>query len=1209
MCIHCGLQIQSFGEDAVQQDPGFRYDGLWQTFVGAGVTPPMIELIMDRLSGDGGSEGQAEWLFGDQGAPATAGFVTGASAIVVEGDDASPEDGTAGDQPPSGAGQTAPGTSAWQTDLFGGGPGGPGAGVVLGEIPNNSTTTVEIEVGSGWVSSQIEVNNDVDWIRVELEAGRTYSIRMHGSGQTPLFDPLINLFNASGIFLTQSDDAKVGLDGASANFGAAGRASHILYTATQSGTHYIAAGAFSSFTGGYTVLVDEVPAAGATPGIPSTSLMWGGRTFDNTISVYFAGFGEVFDGRMSLGWQQWQIDQTMAALATFSGFTNLTFTLTNTAAGSDFQLVTINDSTLPASAYFNPPGENNAGVGVWNLASGSYLADGLSNQWNVGSGAWHTIIHEFGHAFGLSHTHDRGGLSNLMNGVSSPNGDFGDFDLNQGPFTMMGYNYSYATGLNGASTDLSVGFNVNAGTLDVAILQRLYGANETANGGNNVYLLTDVDRGFTTIWDTGGTDEIRYDGSAAALISLQAATLDYAAGGGGAVSEVMGVQGGFVIAAGSAIENATGGSGADALIGNELANVLDGRDGGDAIFGMGGNDTIIGDNAINGDIYDGGDDVDTFDVSQYTWGTNVTIDLTAGTWSFFAGSESVRNFENINGADNGAFRIETLTGNGLANVLNGNGGDDVLNGLGGNDTLNGGAGNDQLFGGADADELFGGADADQLFGGAGNDLLNGGTGADAMTGGADNDTYFVDDAGDTVTELAGGGIDTVNASISYTLGAEVERLVLLGVSNLNGSGNGLDNVITGNGGDNVLNGFAGSDTLVGGFGNDELYGGADSDALFGGSGNDVLHGGPGADEMFGGADNDTYYVDNAGDVVNENPGGGVDTVHSTITHTLAAEVENLILLGAVNLNGTGNGLGNAITGNSGNNVLNGGIGNDTLNGNQGNDTLFGGADDDQLFGGQDNDQLFGGLGNDLLNGGLGADAMTGGSGNDTYFVNDAGDTVTELAGGGVDTVNSAITHTLGAEVENLILLGSANLNGTGNGLANTITGNTGDNVLSGGVGNDQLFGGLGNDQLFGGADADQLFGGGGNDVLAGGLGNDTLFGGGGNDTLTGGLDADVFVFSAALNAATNVDTITDYTVVDDTIHLSSAVFTGIGLGALLASAFRFGAAALDADDRIIYQGATGNLFYDADGVGGAAQIQFASLTNGLAMSHNEFVVI
>jgi Ca2+-binding RTX toxin-like protein len=702
---------------------------------------------------------------------------------------------------------------------------------------------------------------------------------------------------------------------------------------------------------------------------------------------------------------------------------------------------------------------------------------------------------------------------------------------------------------------------------------------------------------------TGGGDDDTY------FVNDAGDTVTELAGGGvdtvnSTITHTLAAEVENLILLGSANLNGTGNGLANTITGNTGDNVLSGSIGNDTLNGGLGNDQLfggadadqlfggLGNDLLNGglgaDAMTGGSGNDTYFVNDA--GDTVTelagggVDTVNSAITHTLGAE-VENLILLGSANlNG-------TGNGLANTITGNTGDNVLSGGVGNDTLNGGQGNDQLFGGADAD---------QLFGGLGNDLLNGGLGADAMTGGSGNDTYFVNDAGDTVTELAGGGVDTVNSAITHTLAAEVENLVLLGSANLNGTGNGLANSIIGSDGNNVLIGGAGNDQLFGGQGNDQLFGGADADTLFGGLSNDLLNGGLGADAMNGGIGDDTYVVDNVGDTVIELAGDGTDTVNASISYTLAAEVENLILTGAANLNGTGNGLANAITGNTGDNVLSGGVGNDTLNGGQGNDQLFGGADADQLFGG---------AGNDLLNGGLGADAMTGGGDDDTYFVNDAGDTVTELAGGGVDTVNSAITHTLAAEVENLILLGSANLNGTGNGLANTITGNTGDNVLSGGVGNDQLFGGLGNDQLFGGADADQLFGGGGNDVLAGGVGNDTLFSGGGNDTLTGGLDADVFVFSAALNAATNVDVITDYSVVDDTIHLSSAVFTGIGLGTLLASAFRFGAAALDADDRIIYQGATGNLFYDPDGVGGAAQIQFASLASGLAMSENEFVVI
>lgn len=247
-------------------------------------------------------------------------------------------------------------------------------------------------------------------------------------------------------------------------------------------------------------------------------------------------------------------------------------------------------------------------------------------------------------------------------------------------------------------------------------------------------------------------------------------------------------------------------------------------------------------------------------------------------------------------------------------------------------------------------------------------------------------------------------------------------------------------------------------------------------------------------------------------------------------------------------------------------------------------TLF--AGNDSFIGSSLPDVLLGYAGNDTLKGGAGVDTLVGGNGADEYIVT-AGDVITESAGGGIDTVKSAATWILKSGLEKLILTGGANANGTGNAAANTITGNAGDNVLKG-------LGGV-----------DRLLGGGGDDVLDGGAGNDTLTGGGGADT---------FAFTTALSTNTNTDTLADFAVGTDLLRLKSTVFGALVAGSLDATQFASGdglTSALDGDDRIVYNSASGQLYYDADGVGGASAVQFAVLGASIhpALSATDFVIV
>jgi Ca2+-binding RTX toxin-like protein len=411
-----------------------------------------------------------------------------------------------------------------------------------------------------------------------------------------------------------------------------------------------------------------------------------------------------------------------------------------------------------------------------------------------------------------------------------------------------------------------------------------------------------------------------------------------------------------------------------------------------------GNDTYLVNNALDvvTEAVGGGTDT-VFASVSYTLvaGTEVeALRVNSATGMTLTGNEFSHTIVGGAGSDtlNGGVGNDTLTGGAGNDTLNGGAGNDTLNGGAGADTMAGGAGNDTYLvdnaldvvnesvgGGTDAvfasvnyalavgtevealrangaaaltltgnefsHTIVGGAGIDTLIGGVGNDTLIGGTAADTMAGGLGNDTYLVNNVHDVVTEAAGGGTDTIFASVSYALaaGTEVEALRANSATGLTLTGNGF------------------SHTIVGGLGNDTLIGGV---------GNDTLNGGAGIDTMTGGLGNDTYLVDNALDVVNESVGGGTDTVFASVNYALSAgtEIEFLRVNSATGLTLTGNEFANTLVGNVGNDTLLGGAGNDTLNGGAGNDVLDGGIGNDTMTGGAGSDvfQFLAGFGHDII---------------------------------------------------------------------------------------------------------------------------------------------------------------------------------------------------------------------------------------------------
>ena len=342
------------------------------------------------------------------------------------------------------------------------------------------------------------------------------------------------------------------------------------------------------------------------------SVDWGTRLDDTRIGYAFVGKGDKiaspFGKITAEGLGRYEKEQFKLAFKLYASFTDLKFHQVKDQAAANLVIATFGGDSGTFGAMGPPGWGTSGGHGVFNREGRGWDDDrpgvGALEQGGFG---FVTIIHELGHGLGLAHPHDRGGGSKIFPEVSSSS-DLGAYDLNQGVYTVMSYNDGWQTNPDGQPPAYAAyGFEGTPMAIDIAVLQEKYGANENYHRGANTYRLpdtNDVGTFYSCIWDAGGRDKIVNPGEGAATIDLRAATLKPKEGGGGFVSSVDGIFGGFTIAHNVTIENAKGGRGDDSITGNGAANRLAGGAGDDEISGRGASDRLVG--GADSDVLNGG---------------------------------------------------------------------------------------------------------------------------------------------------------------------------------------------------------------------------------------------------------------------------------------------------------------------------------------------------------------------------------------------------------------------------------------------------------------------------------------------------------------------------------------------------------------------------------------------------------------------------
>ena len=811
-----------------------------------------------------------------------------------------------------------------------------------------------------------------------------------------------------------------------------------------------------------------------------------------------------------------------AALAAWASVADISFVQVPDNAGSAGDLRFAFTGTMSATtwAYAYGPAPTSYAGDVWlnyNLATTDFASFAPGT---IGS---EVLVHEIGHALGLKHPFDP------ANGNSTTL----TFALDNMSMTTM--SYDVASGIGDTGDNISI-YPTTPMSLDIRAIQYLYGANTNYHAGDDTYAFASNAEYFQCIWDGGGIDTIQYSGSDHCEIDLRPGEwsdlgVDISYNDG---RRFFTNKDNVQIYDTVTIENATGGSGNDLLIGNSVGNVLAGGGGDDTLVGGGGNDTLSGGSGT--DIFDydatannGTDTItdlspgDLIRVSGAAFsavtvgdgaaivGNQVQIAEAGGDTMLYIGTNAAAGADIVirlggsyaaerlllngnsigvaNSPASGSISIigtatenQTLTaGNNLADLdglgsiaytwqSSGNGITWTTIGSGGSFVLGDAEVGRQIRVSASYTDGHGfseGVTSDATVPAtaindphSGGILLTGALASGRILGiastlgdadGLGSITYTWQasrDGMDWTTVGSGASLALTNALI----GQQVRTLAAY--TDLQGFDESLASPaggpIVGSDQADTATGGTGNDSLDGRGGNDTLNGLGGNDRLLGGDGADTLDGGDGADILIGGASNDRYIVTDSLDSFSELAAGGYDTAEIRLANgswLLPGEIEAAILDAASGLATlTGNAGANLLTGNAQANLLDGGAGNDSLDG----------------------------LG--------GADSLIGGTGDDSYYVDDTADLTIELLGEGIDSVHAGASWTLADHVEHLFLLGPGALDGSGNGLANTLAGNSGANTLHGLAGNDVLLGNAGDDWLDGGT---------GNDILEGGRGNDS----------------------------------------------------------------------------------------------------------------------